>query len=57
MLGIGSTASAQAAVFDGGVRYVTITNRGTGYTSTPDIIFSSAPAIGGSTGCWCSNDD
>tara|TARA_Y100000004_G_scaffold129107_1_gene145496 strand:- start:207 stop:1679 length:1473 start_codon:yes stop_codon:yes gene_type:complete len=49
MLGIGSTASAQAAVFDGGVRYVTITNRGTGYTSTPDIIFSSAPAIGGST--------
>lgn len=49
MLGIGSTASAQTTVFDGGVRYVTITNRGTGYTSTPDVTFSSAPVIGGST--------
>ena len=46
MHGIGSTASAQAAVFNGGVRYVSITNRGTGYTSTPDIIFSAAPSNG-----------
>ncbi len=46
MLGIGSTALAETTVFDGGVRYVTITNRGTGYTSTPDIIFSKAPDDG-----------
>ncbi len=45
MLGIGSTASAQVTVFDGGVRYVTITNRGTGYTSTPNIVFSQSPGV------------
>ena len=46
----------QATVFNGGVRYVTITNRGTGYTSTPDIIFSSAPAIGNRLLVWQNND-
>tara|TARA_R100000005_G_scaffold15057_1_gene6169 strand:+ start:652 stop:3366 length:2715 start_codon:yes stop_codon:yes gene_type:complete len=40
MLGIGATASSVGTVFNGGVRYVSITNRGTGYTSTPDIAFS-----------------
>lgn len=46
MFGVGSTASAQTTVFNGGVRYVTITNRGTGYTSTPDVVFSAAPGTG-----------
>ena len=46
MHGIGSTASAEVTVFNGGVRYVSITNRGTGYTSTPDIVFSAAPSDG-----------
>jgi len=49
MLGVGSTASAVATVFNGGVRYITITNRGNGYSSTPDIVFSSAPAGTGYT--------
>ena len=43
MVGIGSTASAITSIVDGGVRFVTITNRGTGYTSTPTVGFSSAP--------------
>jgi hypothetical protein len=46
MIGIGSTASASATVVNGGVRYVTITNRGTGYTEPPKVMFSSAPAGG-----------
>ena len=39
-------ASATATVVNGGVRYVTIKNRGSGYTSQPKIVFSSAPAGG-----------
>ena len=46
MIGIGSTAAASATVVNGGVRYVTITNRGTGYTKPPKVMFSSAPAGG-----------
>jgi hypothetical protein len=46
MSGIGSTASATCAIVNGGVRFVTITNRGGGYTSTPTVGFTSAPAGG-----------
>lgn len=48
MLGVGATASATASIVNGGVRYVVVTNRGDGYSSSPQVAFSSAPA-GGST--------
>ncbi len=48
MIGIGSTASAVTSIVNGGVRFVSITNRGSGYTSPPLVVFSSAPS-GGST--------
>lgn len=48
MVGVGSTASAVTGIVYGGVRYVNITNRGSGYTSTPTVKFSSAP-LGGVT--------
>ena len=48
MVGVGSTATAICSIFNGGVRYVTMTNRGRYYKSTPDVVFSSAPS-GGST--------
>lgn len=43
LVGIGSTASAIASVVNGGVRFVTITNRGGGYKQSPTVAFSSAP--------------
>lgn len=46
MIGIGSSATASATVVNGGVRYITVTNRGTGYTEPPKVMFSSAPAGG-----------
>jgi hypothetical protein len=46
LVGIASTATAVASIFNGGVRKVTITNRGRGYTSIPNVVFSSAPAGG-----------
>lgn len=46
MIGIGSTASATASIVNGGVRYVTITNRGSGYTDPPKVVFSAAPPGG-----------
>lgn len=48
MVGVGITATAVPTIFNGGVRYVTITNRGSGYTSVPTVGFSSAPS-GGNT--------
>lgn len=48
LVGIGSTASAVTSVVNGGVRFVTITNRGSGYKNTPTVAFSSAPS-GGTT--------
>ncbi len=41
MVGIGSTATAITTVFNGGVKYVVVTNRGRSYTSTPNVLFSS----------------
>ena len=46
MVGAAVTATASATIVNGGVRYITITNRGAGYTSTPTIGISSAPSGG-----------
>lgn len=46
MSGIGVTATATATVVNGGVRFITVTNRGGGYTSTPTVGISSAPSGG-----------
>lgn len=46
MIGLASTATATASIVNGGVRYVTVTNRGSGYTSVPTVGFSSAPSGG-----------
>ena len=46
MVGVGITATANASIVNGGVRFVTITNRGGGYTSTPTVGFSSTPSGG-----------
>ena len=47
-LGVTATATVTGICTTGGVRFVTISNRGNGYTSRPRVIFSSAPA-GGTT--------
>jgi hypothetical protein len=49
MIGIGITATASTTLVNGGIRFITITNRGGGYTSTPRVAISSAPD-GGFTG-------
>jgi hypothetical protein len=46
MVGIGVTASAITEIVNGGIRFITITNRGGGYTSTPTVGISSAPSGG-----------
>jgi len=48
MVGVGITATAVSSVVNGGVRLITVTNRGSGYTSTPVVAISSAP-FGGKT--------
>lgn len=49
LIGTGSTATATATIANGGIRFITVTNRGGGYTSTPTVAISSAPS-GGTTG-------
>ena len=49
MIGIGSTATAITTLVNGGIRYITVTNRGGGYSNTPKVAISSAPS-GGITG-------
>jgi hypothetical protein len=46
MVGVGVTASATSFIVNGGVRFITVTNRGGGYTSTPLVGLSSAPSGG-----------
>tara|TARA_B100000287_G_scaffold359347_1_gene351367 strand:+ start:691 stop:2139 length:1449 start_codon:yes stop_codon:yes gene_type:complete len=41
-------ATATVAIFDGGVRQFTVTNRGGGYSSVPTVVISAAPS-GGTT--------
>ena len=49
MVGTGITASAITNVVNGGIRFFTVTNRGSGYINSPRVAISSAPA-GGVTG-------
>ena len=49
LVGTGRTATAITNIINGGIRFITVNNRGGGYTSTPRVGISSAP-IGGSTG-------
>jgi len=49
LIGVGATATATASIVDGGIRFITVTNRGGGYSSIPTVGISSAPA-GGLTG-------
>jgi hypothetical protein len=48
MVGLGVTATAITTIVNGGIRFITVTNRGGGYTSSPTIGISSAP-VGGKT--------
>ena len=48
MSGVGVTATATATIVNGGVRFISVTNRGGGYTSVPTVGISSAP-LGGKT--------
>ena len=54
LVGASSTATASVSLYDGGVRYVTVTNRGGGYITTPSVGFSSAPD-GGKTATAIAN--
>jgi hypothetical protein len=46
MVGVATTATAISSIVNGGIRFITITNRGNGYTSTPRVAISSAPSGG-----------
>ena len=46
MVGTASTATALTGIVNGGVRRITLTNRGSGYTSAPRVAISSAPSVG-----------
>lgn len=46
MVGAGSSAIATANVVNGGVRFVTMINRGYGFTVAPNVIFGTAPSNG-----------
>jgi hypothetical protein len=43
LVGSAVTATASASIVDGGIRYINITNRGNGYTSSPRVAISSSP--------------
>jgi hypothetical protein len=49
LVGTGQTATATVSITNGGIRFITVNNRGGGYTSTPTVAISSAP-FGGVTG-------
>ena len=49
LAGVGSTATAVTSLINGGIRSISVTNRGGGYTSIPTVAISSAPT-GGVTG-------
>lgn len=46
MVGVATTATAITSIVNGGVRFITVNNRGNGYTSTPRVAISSAPSGG-----------
>ncbi len=47
MIGIGSTATAVVSTLNGGVRFIDVINRGSGYTTSPNVAISSSPSING----------
>jgi hypothetical protein len=49
VVGVGISATATTMVVNGGIKFINVTNRGGGYTSTPTVGISSAP-VGGITG-------
>ena len=49
MIGAGVTATAITTIVNSGIRFFTVTNRGSGYTHAPRVAISSAPS-GGVTG-------
>ena len=49
LIGVGVTATARTGLVYGGIRYISVSNRGGGYTSTPRVGISSAP-VGAITG-------
>ena len=49
MVGTGITSSAITTIVNGGIRFFTVTNRGSGYINSPRVAISSAP-FGGVTG-------
>jgi len=46
LIGSGVTATAITSIVNGGIQYITLTNRGNGYTSAPRVAISSAPSGG-----------
>lgn len=46
MVSAGATATANTTFVNGGIRYITVTNRGGGYSSIPTVGLSSAPSGG-----------
>ena len=46
VVGVGVTATASTMIVNGGVKFINVTNRGGGYTSTPIVGLSSAPTGG-----------
>jgi hypothetical protein len=46
LIGAGSTATAITGIVNGGIRYISVTNRGGGYTKNPRVGISSAPSSG-----------
>lgn len=46
LVGLGVTATAYTGIVNGGIRSITILNRGSGYTSAPRVAISSAPPGG-----------
>ena len=46
MVGVGVTATAITGIVNGGVRFITVTNRGGGYISIPTVGISSSPSGG-----------
>lgn len=46
MVGTGITASAITTIVNGGIRFFTVTNRGSGYINSPRVAISSAPGGG-----------
>jgi len=49
LVGTGVTATAYTGIVNGGIRFITVTNRGGGYSYSPRVAISSAPS-GGTTG-------